>query len=129
MTRRLLQLLLVSIAVALNLLSAIILKEAADLKHSTALIIMSILTLLVVLNLLRVLLWGAIHRRFPLSDSYPLTSIFFPMILVISALRYEEPITWGKIVGTLFIVLGIVVHMIHSDRVTICSDKLVEPEA
>lgn len=128
MIRRLLPLLLVSIAVALNLLSAIVLKEAADMGRPTLMAIIGILTLVALINLFRVMFWAAIHRRFPLSASYPLTSIFFPMILIISAL-YGENIGTSKIVGTLFITLGVVVLIAHEDGVTSRPDKSTTPKA
>ena len=127
MIRRLLPLLLVSIAVALNLLSAIVLKEAADMGHPTLMVIAGIIMLVALINLFRVMFWAAIHRRFPLSDSYPLTSIFFPMILAISAL-YGESIGMGKIVGTLFITLGVVVLVTNEDGVTSRPEKPMTPE-
>ncbi len=128
MTQRLLPLLLVSIAVALNLLSAIVLKEAADMGHPALLVIVGIIMLVALINLLRVMFWAAIHRRFPLSDSYPLTSIFFPMILAISAL-YGESIGVGKIVGTLFITFGVVVLVTREDGATPRPGKPMMPEA
>ena len=107
---QMLQLILVSVAVALNIASAIALKEAAELVQPTIVIITALVSLVVVINLLRLAFWSAIHRRYNLSDSYPLTSIFFPMILLISAL-YGEEIGIFKLVGTLFITIGVALHM------------------
>lgn len=110
MNRRLLAILLVFVAVGLNLGSAILLKETADLGQASMLVIATLILLVVLINLLRVILWAAIHKRFRLSDSYPLTSLFFPMILLISAM-YGEEIGLAKIVGTVLITLGVLVLM------------------
>lgn len=116
MNPRLLAVPLVSIAVGLNLLSAIVLKEAANLGQVASVLVIAIFIALVVLiNLLRVALWGAIHKRFRLSDSYPLTSLFFPMILVLSA-YYGEEIGLGKLLGTVLITLGVLVMMSEGDK-------------
>lgn len=100
--------LLVSLAVALNLLSAIVLKEAADVKDASLALISIVLSVVVLINLTRIGCWAAIHRRFQLTDSYPLTGLFFPMILVASAF-YGEEIGTAKLTGTLLITVGVVV--------------------
>jgi len=102
--------LLVSVAVGLNLVGAVVLKEAADMEHASMLMIATLIFLVVLINLLRVGFWAAIHKRFRLSDSYPLTSLFFPMILVLSAL-YGEEIGLAKLIGTALITLGVLILM------------------
>ena len=110
MTPRVLALVLVVVAVGLNLLSAVLLKEAADMGQAPMIAIGVLILLVIFINFLRVLLWSAIHKRFRLSDSYPLTSLFFPMILMLSVL-YGEEIGFAKLVGTAFITLGVLVLM------------------
>ena len=110
MNHPLLAVFLVSVAVGLSLVSAVVLKEAADLARASRLVIAGLIFLVVLVNLLRVALWAAIHKRFRLSDSYPLTSLFFPMILALSAL-YGEEIGPAKLIGTVLITLGVVVLM------------------
>ena len=110
MNQRSLSLLLVGIAVGLNLLSAVILKETADLKKASFLLITVLIILVIFINLLRVIFWSAIHKRFRLSDSYPLTSLFFPMILVLS-IFYGEEIGIFKVIGTALITFGLMILM------------------
>jgi len=105
-----LAILLVSVAVGLNLVSAVVLKEAADMGRASLLVVTALIFLVVLINLLRVAFWAAIHKRFRLSDSYPLTSLFFPMIMVLSAL-YGEEIGFAKLIGTVLITLGVLVLM------------------
>ena len=102
--------LLVSVAVGLSLVSAVVLKEAADMQRTSLLVVAALISLVVLINLLRVVLWAAIHKRFRLSDAYPLTSMFFPMIMVLSAL-YGEEIVIAKLIGTALITLGVLVLM------------------
>jgi multidrug transporter EmrE-like cation transporter len=110
MNQRVLAIFLVSVAVGLNLVSAVVLKEAADMARASLLVIAALIFLVVLINLLRVALWAAIHKRFRLSDSYPLTSLFFPMILALSAF-YGEEIGLAKLLGTVLITLGVLVLM------------------
>lgn len=110
MSQRMLAILLVSVAVGLNLVSAVVLKEAADMGRASLLVVTALIFLVVLINLLRVAFWAAIHKRFRLSDSYPLTSLFFPMIMVLSAL-YGEEIGFAKLIGTVLITLGVLVLM------------------
>ena len=108
MTPRMNATLFVSAAVGLNLISALVLKETADMKDGSMAAIGAALLIVILLNLSRVGCWAAIHKRFQLSDSYPLTSLFFPMILIASA-SYGEEINAPKMIGTLLITLGVVV--------------------
>jgi drug/metabolite transporter (DMT)-like permease len=59
------------------------------------------------LNATRFLIWGYTHRHYPLSHSYPLTALFFPCILLLSA-WYGDTIGWAKVVGVLVIMAGVV---------------------
>lgn len=102
----LLPILLVSTTIVLNLLSAVLLKEAASSRDPTLFSIALVLFLVLALNLFRVFVWSAIHRRYPLSNSYPLTSLFFPIIMLIS-IYYGETIGWTEICGAVLITLGV----------------------
>jgi uncharacterized membrane protein len=108
--QRVLAILLVSVAVGLSLVSAVVLKEAADMQRASLLVVAALISLVVLINLLRVVLWAAIHKRFRLSDSYPLTSMFFPMIMMLSAL-YGEEIVIAKLIGTALITFGVLILM------------------
>lgn len=110
MMQTLLPLMLVTTAVVLNIASAIVLKEAVELTDPTMLLLIGLLALVVLINLLRVGFWAAIHRRYRLSDSYPLTALFFPMILLLS-LFYGEEIGAYKVLGTLLITIGVAFHV------------------
>jgi drug/metabolite transporter (DMT)-like permease len=53
--------------------------------------------------------WMAALSRMPLSKAYPFTALSFPLILLLSWGLFREPLTAGKIAGTLLICLGIIV--------------------
>lgn len=106
MSRRMLAVMLVGVAVGLNIVSAVILKQAADMNEASTLLVGVLILLVVIVNLLRVAFWAAIHKRFRLSDSYPLTSLFFPMILLVSML-YGEDIGYTRLFGAVLITLGV----------------------
>jgi drug/metabolite transporter (DMT)-like permease len=58
------------------------------------------------LNGLRMLVWMFANRAFPLSTMYPLTSIFYPLMLGVSY-YFNERITPLHVAGTFFITLGV----------------------
>jgi uncharacterized membrane protein len=122
MSQRLLAMMLVSLAVILNLISAVLLKEAADMKYASPIYVCILIFSVIFINLLRMFFWAAIHKRFRLSDSYPLTSLFFPMILVISAF-YGEEIGIAKLIGTAFITLGVLVLVAREETITDVSES------
>jgi drug/metabolite transporter (DMT)-like permease len=96
---------LVLSTVVIQLLVATLLKELAMRNAPTAWILI-VLAAAVALNGLRFLVWGYTHRRYPLSHSYPLTALFFPCILLVSA-WYGEPIRATQIAGVGVIMLGL----------------------
>ena len=93
--------------VLIQVLVAILLKELADAGggNSWAWLLLA-LAVAVGLNALRFAVWGYTHRHYPLSHSYPLTALFFPCILLLSA-WYGETIAWTKVVGVGVIVAGL----------------------
>ncbi len=57
------------------------------------------------LNVLRLGIWGAAHRRFPLSDTFPLSALFFPIMLAV-AWAFGDAITWRQWLGAALITAG-----------------------
>jgi len=110
LNRRVLAILLVILTVGLNLVSAVVLKETVNRRQGPLFLIALLIVLVVMINFVRVVLWSAIHKRFRLSESYPLTSLFFPMILVLSAI-YGEEIGLANLIGTGMVTLGVLVLM------------------
>ncbi|MCJ0826692.1 hypothetical protein MQC88_12135 [Luteimonas sp. 50] len=99
---------LVLATVVIQIVVAVMLKELADAHGGDSrLWLLFVLAIAVALNGLRFLVWGYTHKHYPLSHSYPLTAMFFPCILLVSA-WYGDPIGWEKLGGVCVIVLGLV---------------------
>jgi drug/metabolite transporter (DMT)-like permease len=96
---------LVLSTVAIQLLVAALLKELAMSKATHAWVFAA-LAAAVALNALRFLVWGYTHRHYPLSRSYPLTALFFPCILLVSA-WYGEQVGVAQVAGVGVIMLGL----------------------
>lgn len=58
---------------------------------------------------LALLCWMAAMTKFELSYAYPFMSLAFVLVLVLSAVLFQERITAPKLVGVAFIIIGIVV--------------------
>jgi len=98
-------LILVGAAVGLQVLGAILLKVMADGSFATPLLPTLGFAAVLALDFLRFVVWGSAHRRFPLSETYPLSSLFFPAMLVVS-LSFGERITLQQVAGVLLIASG-----------------------
>jgi multidrug transporter EmrE-like cation transporter len=53
------------------------------------------------------LTWMAAMTKFPLSHAYPFMSLAFVLVMFLSALFFQEPLSWPKVVGMALIVAGI----------------------
>lgn len=93
-------------AIGLNVLSAIALKMLADQIDMPVTFLLIGIGLVILLNALRLLVWHFTNKRYPLSTVYPLTSLFYPIMLVVSY-WYGEPISILQIFGTIFITTGV----------------------
>ena len=62
-----------------------------------------------ILTLLAQLSWMIAMTKFDISYAYPFTILGFILILVLSSFLFKEPITWQKIVGLVFIIIGIII--------------------
>ncbi len=99
---------LVLSTVLMQIVVAVLLKELADHHGGNSWLWLGfVLSAAMGLNVVRFAIWGYTHKHYPLSRSYPLTALFFPCILAISA-WYGDPVGWQKIVGVLVIMAGIV---------------------
>jgi multidrug transporter EmrE-like cation transporter len=100
-------LVVVTATVLLGLVSAVLLKEASSQQNMSQLIMALIFFAVLFVNSLRFVLWGHVHKRHPISLSYPLGSLFFPMILLVGYFYYGEPVTVQKLVASVIIMLGV----------------------
>lgn len=99
-------LLVVFVAVSLNIACAVTLKSLAALEHTPLWLLGVAVAFVVGLNGVRFVVWGVAHQRYPLSLSYPLSSMFFPLMLGVSYL-YGDAVGPGQVAGTALVTLGV----------------------
>lgn len=97
----------VLLTVGLQVAGALVLKTLADLDRAHLALVALGVAAVALLNGLRFLAWGYAHKRYPLSTTYPLASVFFPVMLGV-AWAYGDPIRWNQLLGTLLITAGVV---------------------
>jgi len=95
-------------AVGLQVIGAVVLKSLADhrLEWDAALLVAGIAAVILI-NFARLAVWGLAHRRFPLSSTFPLSSLFFPAMLVV-AMAFGDRIGPPQVAGALLITTGTV---------------------
>lgn len=99
--------LIVLAAVLLQVVAAVLLKEMADRPELPLMLVAMGIGVVGVLGGTRFLIWGYAHRRYPLSHSYPLSSMFFPLMLAV-AWAYGDPVHLTQLLGTGLITVGVV---------------------
>ncbi|TYO99022.1 Small Multidrug Resistance (SMR) protein [Geothermobacter ehrlichii] len=99
-------LLVVFFAILLNIIGAVLLKTMASRPDLSLWLLIGGVVLVAAVNILRFLVWGLAHKKYPLSKTYPLSSLFFPMILIVSYF-YGEEIRSGQILGGAIVTIGV----------------------
>ena len=56
--------------------------------------------------LARGIIWSLVLRRHPVSRVYPFLALSYPLILIISLVFFDEPLSAGKVMGSLLILTG-----------------------
>ena len=97
---------IVTLTVLLQLVAAALLKQAALIAAAGLFLALALVAVAIGIHGLRFLLWGYAHRRWPLSHTYPLTAIFFPIVVGMAVL-YGEQIRAPQVLGSLLIGLGV----------------------
>ena len=96
--------LLMLAASVLTVLSGVILKEGG--RASGVWIAGLAVFAAALVNIIRLMVWRTAHRRYPLSLTYPLTGLTFPMVLAVSAF-YNEPVGLVQLVAVALIAVGV----------------------
>jgi len=60
-------------------------------------------------TLLSGLSWMIAMTKFDISYAYPFTTLGFVFIFIFSAIFFNEPVTWQKVIGLVFIIIGIII--------------------
>ena len=97
---------LVMLVVFLQIGVALSLQWGATHAHTLSITIL-ILSMALLLNGLRFVVWGALHRKYDLSKTYPLIALFFPIIYTIALYQNEATLSWHKILGLIFVFIGV----------------------
>lgn len=61
------------------------------------------------LTLLAGVTWMIAMTKFDISYAYPFTTLGFVFVFVFSVILFNEPVSWQKIVGLGFIILGLII--------------------
>ncbi len=96
----------VTVTVLLQLTGAALLKQATLAVHLSLLITAVFIAAAFGVQSARFLLWGYAHRHWPLSMTYPMTAIFFPLLIVL-AMLYGEQVAPHQWLGGLLITAGV----------------------
>lgn len=99
-------LIVVTVTVLLQLLGAALLKQASLSVKLGLLVPVLFIGAAFAVQGLRFLIWGYAHKRWPLSVTYPMTAVFFPMLIALAAF-YGEPVTAQQWLGGLCITAGV----------------------
>lgn len=105
---------LVLINVTMQLCSAWLLKLAPPFDAATLLPICLILGAVLALNVTRFVVWGFMHRRFPLSVAYPASALFFPGVLVM-AWWFGETVGPAQVAGAALVLVGVALLLSDKD--------------
>jgi len=97
---------LVTMTVLLQLTGAALLKQATLEVHLGLVITAVFIAAAFGMQGARFLLWGYAHRRWPLSMTYPMTAIFFPLLIAL-AMLYGEQVALHQWLGGLLISAGV----------------------
>ena len=62
-----------------------------------------------VLTLLAGVTWMIAMTKFDISYAYPFTTLGFVLVFIFSVWLFGEPVSWQKIVGLIFIIVGLII--------------------
>lgn len=97
--------------VSLQLFAAKLIKDATALPPSRPFALALMLGAVLVLAAARFVVWGEMHKRYPLSLAYPASALFFPLVMAL-AWFYGETVTRMNIAGAALVTLGVVLCLL-----------------
>lgn len=104
---------LVALNIGLQLVNAALIKFAAGLSAGQLGWIAGVLALVTGLSVGRFVVWGAMHKRFPVSVAYPATALFFPCLVAVAA-AFGEPVSATQITGAGIVTMGVLLLLLPS---------------
>jgi uncharacterized membrane protein len=100
---------IILLIVTIQIASALLLDYSATYESLFYIVPLTLIFIVLFVNFFRFLLYGWLHKRFDLSKTYPLITIFFPIIYGISLLKGEAALEITKFIGIIFIIAGIII--------------------
>jgi drug/metabolite transporter (DMT)-like permease len=97
---------LVGLNIGLQLINALLIKYASQLSATRLVLVGTVLALVATLSMSRFVVWGALHKRFPVSLTYPATALFFPCLVGIAA-AYGEHVSTTQWLGACLVATGV----------------------
>lgn len=64
----------------------------------------------------RAIVWTMLLRRERLVFAYPVMSLTYPFLLLLGYVLFDEPVTAGKIAGSMLVVAGVVTLSVSEAR-------------
>lgn len=61
------------------------------------------------LTLIAGVTWMIAMTKFDISYAYPFTTLGFVFVFIFSVVLFHEPVSWQKVVGLLFIIIGLII--------------------
>ena len=103
--------------VALQLVAAKLIKDAAAMPLSRPVALGGMLLVVLMLASFRFVIWGEMHKRYPFSLAYPASALFFPLVVGLAWMHGEAVTRWHAF-GAGLVTLGVVLSILgHSDEV------------
>lgn len=98
---------LTGINIAVQLINAAIIKESTVLMSAEWMWLLAVYIVVLGFNGVRFVVWGIIHKRYPIGVAYASTALLFPAIVTMAYL-YGEPVTVKHLVGVALVMIGVV---------------------
>ncbi|HEX7341278.1 MAG TPA: hypothetical protein VF269_03280 [Rhodanobacteraceae bacterium] len=92
--------------IVLQLVNASLIKLASSHPYAKMPWIAVILAIVLTLGFARLVVWNAMHKRFPVSIAYPAMALFFPCLVVL-AYVYGESVSGMQMAGACLVTLGV----------------------
>lgn len=105
---------LVALNIGLQLVNAALIKFATRLTTAQLALVIGVLALVAVLSFARFVVWGGIHKRFPVSVAYPATALFFPCLVAVAA-AFGEHVSVQQVAGACLVTAGVLL-LLRSPR-------------
>ena len=105
---RLAGLTLINTAVQIATMSLV--KYSTMVEQTQYVVLFAFYVAILAFNLGRFVVWGRIHREFPLGIAYASSAVIFPCIVLLS-IFYGEPFAWHQWVGVALVMTGVVALM------------------